>query len=373
MKSELSDDSTGAAAEDGMRAKWAVATAVSAVVGLGNVAPLVAVDLRGPESTNSYNVIPPKDAPELAWWRESMKTHDQRIAWFRQARFGMFIHWGIYSELEGVWKDQPVQGYAEHIMRKAKIPIETYTNEVAANFNPTKFDANAWAKLAKDAGMGYMVITSKHHDGFAMFDSQAAHGYDVVDATKWHHDPMKDLKAATARQGLKFGFYYSQAWDWGHPDGPGNDWDWQQPAGDRKLHTIDGKNWWDVSPGEVEKCARYVDNKVIPQVNELITKYHPDLIWFDTPSKMPPSENLRVLEATRKAGPNVVINSRCVAELADYTSTADRPAELAPHDGDWKRFRPPMNRTVTIVPTSRISRSHTSSRSSPRPRRGAGT
>jgi hypothetical protein len=324
----------GIVSEEHMGSKWAAAAAVAAVVGLGDPAALVAVELKPQQPAISYSVIPEKDSPELQWWRDSMKTHDQRMQWFRQARFGMFIHWGVYSDLEGVWHDQPVQGYAEHIMRKAKIPIETYKKDVAAKFNPTKFDAAAWAKLAKDAGMGYMVITSKHHDGFAMFDSDVTPDYNIVDATAWHHDPMKDLKKACTDQGLRFGFYYSQAWDWGDPNGTGNDWDWNQPAGDKQLHG--GKVWWEASPDEAAKVAKYVDNKAIPQVRELIAKYQPDIIWFDTPSKMPPSENFRVFKATREAGPNVVISSRCVPALADYESTADRPAELPPHDGDWE-------------------------------------
>src|SRR4051812_25343983 len=147
--------------------------------------------------------IPSTDSPEMAWWRESMKTHDQRIAWWREARFGMFIHWGVYSELGGEWHGQPVVGYAEHIMRKSRIPIDVYKSDVAGRFNPTKFNADEWVKLAHDAGMGYIVITSKHHDGFAMYDSDVS-DFNVVKQTPWHHDPMKDLKQATARQGMRF-------------------------------------------------------------------------------------------------------------------------------------------------------------------------
>ena len=334
MKPDVTTNQAGVGSEEHMGPKWAAAAVVSAVVGLSDPAPLVAVELKQQQPAISYSVLPGKDSPELQWWRDSMRTHDQRMQWFREARFGMFIHWGVYSDLEGVYQGKPVVGYAEHIMRKAKIPIKTYTKDVAGKFNPTKFDADAWAKLAKDAGMGYMVITSKHHDGFAMFDSDVTPDYNVVDVTAWKHDPMKDLKQACTKQGIRFGFYYSQAWDWGHPDGPGNDWDWNQPAGDKQLHG--GKVWWEVSPDQVAKCAKYVDNKVIPQVRELIAKYEPDIIWFDTNHKMPPSENLRVLKATREAGPDVVINSRCVPALADYQSTADRPAELPPHDGDWE-------------------------------------
>src|SRR5829696_6352401 len=106
--------------------------------------------------------IPPANSPDLAWWHDSMKTHDDRMAWWREARFGLFIHWGVYSDLAGAWDGQPVEGYAEHIQRKARIPMVVYAKEVAAKFNPTKFNADEWLQLAKDAGMGYLVITSKH-------------------------------------------------------------------------------------------------------------------------------------------------------------------------------------------------------------------
>jgi alpha-L-fucosidase len=275
-----------------------------------------------------------KESPDLAWWRDSMKTHEQRIAWWRQARFGMFIHWGVYSTLGGTWDGQPLQGYSEHIMRRLKIPREQYKTDVAGQFNPVNFDAAEWAKLAKDAGMGYMVITSKHHDGFAMFDSEVS-DYNVVKATPWHHDPMKDLKAACQKQGIHFGFYYSQAFDWEHPDAAGNDWDYDNPGGDKGLHG--GKQgWWHQEPQLLPKIQKYLDQKCLPQVKELVVKYHPDIIWFDTPSKMPPVQNLQVLKALREVGPDVVANSRCVATLGDYQSTADRPAEFPPHDGDWE-------------------------------------
>ena len=262
-----------------------------------------------------------------------MTSHDRRMGWWRDARLGLFIHWGVYSDLAGVWNGQPVEGYAEHIQRKARIPMDVYRREVAAKFNPTKFNADEWVRLAKEAGMGYLVVTSKHHDGFAMYDSDVS-PYNVCAVSAWRRDPMRELKAATQRAGIKLGFYYSQAWDWGEPDGAGNDWDYQQPGGDLLLHG--GRNWWESTPEMVATTAKYVDRKAIPQIQELIAKYDPALIWFDTANRLPPSENLRILKATREAGPDVVISSRCVPELADYTSTADRPAELPPCDGDWE-------------------------------------
>jgi alpha-L-fucosidase len=276
----------------------------------------------------------PQTAPELAWWRESMKTHDRRIAWWREARFGMFIHWGVYSQLGGTWKGQPVSGYAEHIQRKMKIPIPVYREQVAGAFNPSKFDADEWVRLAKDAGMGYLIITAKHHDGFAMWDSKV-NDYTVVRATPFKRDPMRELKAACDRHGLKFGFYYSHAFDWGSELAPGNDWDYDNPGGDRGLYG--GRDWWNSAPSKyLENARKYVDTKALPQLRELIHDYHPDILWFDTPSKLPDSENLRIMKAVREADPNVVINGRLVRGLGDYDSTTDRPAEFTPHAGDWE-------------------------------------
>ena len=271
--------------------------------------------------------------PSIQWRRDSMKTREQRLEWWHQARFGMFMHWGVYSGLGGTWRGQPVRGYAEHIQRMLKIPIPVYRAEVAGKFNPTEFDAESWARLAKQAGMGYLVITAKHHDGFAMYDSKVS-DYNIVKATPFHRDPMRELKAACVRNGLKFGFYYSHAFDWGDAEAPGNDWDYNNPGGDRLLHG--GARWWEVSPDLVPKVRRYVDRKAIPQLLELIRNYHPDILWFDTPQKLPPEENLRIMKAVREAGPDVVINGRLVRGLGDYASTADRPAEFAPHPGDWE-------------------------------------
>jgi alpha-L-fucosidase len=277
--------------------------------------------------------VPDQDSPELAWWRESMKTHDERMAWWREARFGMFVHWGVYSYLGGTWQDQPIKGYAEHIQRILKIPIPAYREQVAGHFNPTEFNADEWIRTAKEAGMGYFIITAKHHDGFAMFDSKV-NDYNIMKATPFKRDPMKELKAACQKYGVKFGFYYSQAFDWGDANAPGNDWDYDNPGGDRSLHG--GRNWWEAHPELLAKARKYVDEKAIPQLLELIRNYQPDIFWFDTPSKLPDAENLRIMKAVRLAKSDVIINGRLVRSLGDYTSTADRPAEFAPHEGDWE-------------------------------------
>jgi alpha-L-fucosidase len=277
--------------------------------------------------------IPSKDSPEMAWWRQSMTDHDARMEWWREARFGMFVHWGVYSGLGGTWQGQTIHGYAEHIQRILKIPISVYREQVAGNFNPTNFNADNWIRTARDAGMGYFIITAKHHDGFAMYDSKVS-DYNIVKTTPLKRDPMKELKAACQKYGLKFGFYYSQAYDWGDANAPGNDWDYDNPGGNRLLHG--GSNWWESSPELLPKARKYVDEKSIPQLLELIRNYDPDILWFDVASKLPESENLRIMKAVRQAKPGIIINGRLVRGYGDYLSTADRPAEFAPHEGDWE-------------------------------------
>jgi alpha-L-fucosidase len=274
------------------------------------------------------------------WWKQSMKNHDERIAWWRDAKFGMFVHWGVYSLPGGEWKGNKVSGYAEHLMRKEKISRADYLT-LAHQFNPVKFNADEWIRLAKQAGMKYFIITSKHHDGFAMFDSKVS-DFNIVKQTPFARDPMTELSAACKKYGVKFGFYYSHAFDWEHPDAPGNDWEYQNPGGDKNLFGAPdgGKNWFDWHPELLPKAAKYVDEKAIPQIRELLQKYHPDILWFDTPSKLPLSENIRILKSIREVDNHVVVNGRLARSAAisfgDYKNTADRPAEYFPVDGDWE-------------------------------------
>jgi alpha-L-fucosidase len=183
--------------------------------------------------------------------------------WFQDAKFGVFLHWGLYSELGG--SGSP--GLAEWIMQENKIPADKY-ERLAQFFNPTQFDADAWVRSFKDAGARYIVITSKHHDGFAMFHSKVSR-YNVVDATPFKRDPMAELAAACRRQGVKLFFYYSQL-DWHNPD--------YFPRG-RTGHTTgrpEAGNW-----------ERYLDYQDA-QLRELLTQYGPiGGIWFDGCSTAP--------------------------------------------------------------------------------------
>lgn len=274
---------------------------------------------------------------ETGWYANALKTRDARLAWWREARFGCFIHWGPYSVLGGEWQGKPNPGYSEHIMRVDRIPLETYKDQVAAKFHPDKFDANEWVRLIKSAGMRYIIITSKHHDGFAIWPSDV-NGYNIRDVSHFDRDPLKELVEAAHAQGLHVGFYYSHAFDWQDPNAPGNDWDYNNPGGDKQL--FGGVNWYNVHPELVPRIEKYVNGKAIPQLKELIARYHPDILWFDTPTKLPFFEQAAIVKAVREAGPDVVINGRAArsgsVNLGDYLNTADRPAELRPTAGDWE-------------------------------------
>lgn len=185
---------------------------------------------------------------------ETKSERDARMAWWREARFGMFIHWGVYS----------VPGHAEWYMSQGHFPKAEY-EKFTRQFNPTNFDAAAWVRTAKDAGMKYLVITAKHHDGFSMFNTKAG-GYNVVDDTPWQHDPLKDLAEECHRQGVRFCVYYS-IMDWHHPDQLAADPDPEHPT----------YNPTTLIPGKEDDYAQYMKT----QLKELITQYQPGLIWFD--------------------------------------------------------------------------------------------
>jgi alpha-L-fucosidase len=274
---------------------------------------------------------------EASFVKSASATRDQRLAWWRNAKFGCFIHWGVYSGPGGEWDGKPCSGYAEHLMRIKKIPLAVYKERVVAPFNPTRFDADAWVSLIKSAGMRYLIITAKHHDGFAMWPSKVSK-HNIHDATKFQRDPMKELSEACKRAGIRFGFYYSHAFELGRSTTPGNDWDYDNPGGDRKLHG--GDTWYDRHPELLEKARRYVDRKAIPQVRELIRMYHPDILWFDAPQKLPVSEQLHVVQAVREADPSIVINGRAARsgsqQFGDYQNTGDRATEFRAPQGDWE-------------------------------------
>jgi alpha-L-fucosidase len=236
-------------------------------------------------------------------------TREKRLEWFREAKYGMFIHWGLYAIPAGEWKGQRSLGLGEWIMNRSKVPVAEY-EQLAKQFNPVKFNPDEWVQLAQDAGMKYIVITSKHHDGFAMFKS-AVSQYNVADATPYKRDILKALADACAKRGMRLGFYYSQSQDWHEKDGAGNTWDFgpdQGPAPDNK---------------ELKNYDAYLRGKAEPQVKELLTGYGPvALIWFDTPRMMTPERGQRFADIVRQTQPNTLIDGRLGTE-GDYRSTGD--------------------------------------------------
>jgi alpha-L-fucosidase len=226
---------------------------------------------------------------------------EARLAWFREAKYGLFIHWGLYAIPAGQWGGRAVPGLGEWIMNRARIPAAEY-ERLAQRFNPVKFDATAWVHLAQEAGMRYIVITSKHHDGFALYGSRASR-YNVVDATPFKRDVLKELADACAAHGMRLGFYYSQAQDWHEPNGAGNTWDF--------------------GPDDKKDFDQYLRDKAEPQVRELLTGYGPvALIWFDTPRLMTPARAQRFTALVRSLQPETLIDGRLGAP-GDYVTTGD--------------------------------------------------
>ena len=224
---------------------------------------------------------------------ETTEQRDARLAWWREARFGMFIHWGAYAVPAGTYRGQRIAGLGEWIMSSAQIPVAEY-EEIVHRFNPTRFDADAWVRAAKDAGMRYIVITAKHHDGFALFDSKVSH-YDIVDSTPYHRDVIGALAAAAHRQGLRFGAYYS-IMDWHHPDA-------QAPnCPDYNSTTFHNPHF-----------DRYVESYMKPQLRELIRQYPEiDVLWFDG-EKIADWSDVRgkkIYDFARALKPSLIINNR---------------------------------------------------------------
>jgi alpha-L-fucosidase len=233
---------------------------------------------------------------------ETPEQRDARLQWFREARFGLFIHWGVYAVPAGFWQGRPTS--AEWIMNKGKIPVADY-KAFAKDFTAAKYDPQAWAQLAQDAGVKYVVITAKHHDGFTLFDS-AYSDWNAVKASGAKRDLLQPLADAVRGHGLRFGAYYSQSQDWVNlGGGKGNTPPWDEV---QKQGSFDD----------------YLAHIALPQVRELLEKFHPDILWWDTEYQMTP-ERARPFFDLATSYPNLLINSRLGGGvLGDFRTSEQR-------------------------------------------------
>ena len=239
-------------------------------------------------------------------------SKDTKQQWFKDAKYGLFIHWGLYSILAGEYKGKKTPNIGEWIMNHLDIPVKEY-EQLASQFNPKHFNAEEIVQSAKRWGMKYLIFTSKHHDGFAMYHSKC-NPYNIVDATPFKRDVMKELQLACEKYSLPFCLYYSQAQDWHDPDG-----------------LMSGK---DNSNKDFQK---YFDRVCVPQVKEICSEYGTiSLIWFDTPLTMEEKYSRELYDLVKSLQPDCCISSRIGNDMGNYNSTADNCIPLLPYKGDWE-------------------------------------
>lgn len=237
---------------------------------------------------------------------------DTKQQWFKDAKFGLFIHWGLYALLAGEYNGRKTDRIAEWIMNDLDIPVEEY-EKLASQFNPVEFDAEMIVRKAKEWGMKYIVFTSKHHEGFAMWDSKCS-DYNVVKATPYGRDIVRQFREACDKYDMKLGFYYSQAQDWHDPDG--------------YIHRKDNSK---------KNYRAYLERKCFPQLRELLTEYGDvALIWFDTPMGTTKEESQEMVDLVKSLQPNCIVSGRIGNELGECMTTGDNFIPRLPYEGDWE-------------------------------------
>lgn len=237
---------------------------------------------------------------------------DTKQKWFKDAKYGLFIHWGLYSVLAGEYQGRRTNRIAEWIMNDLHIPIKEY-EKTALNFNPVHFNADQLVKQAKQWGMKYIVFTTKHHEGFAMWDSHCS-DYNVVKATPYGKDILRQLREACDKYHMKLGFYYSQAQDWHDPDG-----------------------YMQRRDNSYKDYEAYLERKCFPQLRELLTEYGDvALIWFDTPMGTTLEQSQRMVQFVKELQPQCIISGRIGNGLGEYMTTGDNFIPRLPYDSDWE-------------------------------------
>ncbi len=242
-------------------------------------------------------------------------TLEENKKWFKEAKFGMMVHFGLYSVLGGEYKNDRGGVNAEWIRAKCHIPRNEYV-QLAKAFNPIFFDAEEWVKLAKDAGMQYIVVTSKHHEGFCLFKSEYD-DFNSVDGTPFGRDIIGELAEACRKHDLKLGLYYSQELDWNEPNSGGY-------LLDKPQDYIDWANTWDYPDNTKKDFKQYFYSKAMTQVREILTNYGDlCLIWFDTPVMIPPEYSDELYALVRELQPHCLVNTRIGNGRGDYKSMGD--------------------------------------------------
>ncbi|WNQ12787.1 alpha-L-fucosidase [Paenibacillus aurantius] len=275
------------------------------------------------------------NAEELTEFRPEAadaEGHDGRIAWWREARVGLFVHWGLYSLPGGIWRGEEVKAsYAEHLMLRAKIPATEYET-IADDFRAEHFDAKLWARTARMAGLKYLIITAKHHDGFAMYDSDVS-DYNIVKRTPFGRDPLEELAEACREEGVKLCVYYSHSMDWHHPDSQGNTWDYPGNIG-----AYDDVSSWVENEDKRTRYESYLHTFALPQVKELLEKYGPiGLMWFDCGHKLTEEQGAAFVRQVREVQPDCLVNRRVWKEpFGDYGNSSDNQPHVRVPRKDWE-------------------------------------
>ncbi len=264
-------------------------------------------------------------------WQQMNSTKAILYKEFNDLKFGMFIHWGAYSTLGGIWKGKQIPGLGEWVMYHGQITRDEY-KEVCKKFNPVGFNADEWVKLAKDAGMKYIVAMPKHHDGFAMYHSLVT-DYNIYSMTPFKRDPIEEIYNACKKYGIRMGIYYSHSIDWMDGGDAGIS---QAKKANPQLKDTRAANTWDPSPVSYQD---YIEHKAKPQVKEILTKF-PDLVelWYDYPRYMNRQQSFEFYELAYKLQPKLLINSRVGNDLGDVLTAGDNqiPTEVNPKYKTWE-------------------------------------
>jgi len=268
--------------------------------------------------------------------QENKLPDSLRMKWWEEARFGMFIHWGVYAQFGGVYRGhEQARGGAEWIMNRSKIPVDEY-QAMAGQFNPIQYNPDEWVRMAKDAGMKYLIITAKHHDGFALFETKTSK-WNMVDATPYGKDLLKPLAVACKKYGVKLGFYYSQAQDWNNPGGSAARKlmreGWPNPDSAKiDAYTLAHKGHWDPKQ-ETASFDDYIKNVSVPQVKELLSNYGDiSVLWWDTPTNMT-DEAASMLQEQLRLQPNIITNDRL--KRPNFPGDTKTPEQKIP---DWSEL-----------------------------------